>query len=142
MSADEGVHWTTFGTNLRLVLQNVNAAQRQEKVDFALLGSLLRGVFIRSLDKERVKWLLLRLRKSRTALEQWRGSGSLPGDQVSFSSWTPVEQKHNPNNPIKPCGKTAALALCLQPTVQKVGFSVDLLFGGGKSISVGGADFA
>lgn len=68
MSVDEDAHWAAVGTNLGLVLQNVYAAQRQEKVDFALLGSLFRGVFIRSLEKRRAKWQLLSLRKCRTAL--------------------------------------------------------------------------
>lgn len=42
---------TAPGTNPGLAFQDVNAAQRQEEVDFALLGSLFRGVFLRSLDK-------------------------------------------------------------------------------------------
>lgn len=54
---------TAVGTDLGLVLQNVNAAQRQEKVDFALLGSLFSGVFVWSLDKVGVKWLLVAERR-------------------------------------------------------------------------------
>lgn len=54
--------------------------------------------------------------------------GSPSSDQVSGSSWTP-EAAEAPNNPINPCGKSAGLALCLQPPEQ-------------KSISEGRADVA
>lgn len=76
-----------------------------------------------------------RPRKCRTTLVQWKRKGQVIRCLgLSFSSRTPVERKHGPNYPTNPTEKTASLALCLKPPVQKVVFSVFLVLLRGQKL--------
>lgn len=116
------------GTNPGLAFQDVNAAQRQEEVDFALLGSLFRGVFIRSLDKgesDVAVYTASKVPHNIGAVGEKRAGGQVIRCLgLSCSSRVPAERKNGPNYPSNPSEKTAGLALCLKPPVQKVVFSV------------------